>query len=289
MNFKLATFFGIPLKLNIFTLAFIFFIYLTSSSELVEGLPLQTNLFETGIFCIMLFFITLHEYGHCLMAKWFGWKVNDITIYPIGGIARMESNFLNPKEEILVTLAGPAVNLGLSILFAIGTIVTFIIDQNAIITILIFLVLTIINLTIFCFNFFIPCIPMDGGRLLRSILSYKMGHERATWWAVKISQSLGMILILIFLYYGFYLTAALFTFVLIAAQKEITNAKIIDGLLNIRRKAVVILNKPELETVSLLEFISCLESIEDKEIRKKLKLDELLPILHSFHEDDIIV
>jgi Zn-dependent protease len=288
MNFKLVTFFGIPLKLNVFTLLFIIYIYLTNSNELIEGTPLQMDLFATVIFCVMLFFVILHEYGHCLMAKKLGWRVNDITIYPIGGIARMEFNVSSSKEEILVTAAGPAVNLVFGVLFAIATVAAFFIDQDAVMVILILFTLTIINLSLVAFNILL-IYPMDGGRLLRAVLSYKMGHERATWWAVKIGQLLGTFLIFAAIYYEFYLTAGLLVFILINSQKEITNARIVDGLMNIRRKSAIILNKPELETVSLPEFISCLELIEDEEIKKTLKLDELLPILRCFHEDDITI
>jgi Zn-dependent protease len=288
MNFKLATFFGIPLNVNIFTFLFIAYIYLTNPNEFIEGLPIKANLFATAMFCIMLVFVVMHEYGHCLMARRLGWKVCDITIYPLGGLAKMESANCNPREEILVTMAGPLVNLVLAFLFAIATIVTFMINQDAIATIIAFFALLMMNLIIFIFNL-LPIFPMDGGRLLRAFLTYRMGYEKATRFTVKFSQIFGLILIIVCFCYGFYLTGVLLGLVVLASQSEVTAASIVSNLQEVRRKAAIILNNPELEKCSLAELVLALKAVEDEETKQKLQIEGLLPLLESFNEDKTVI
>lgn len=283
MNFKLATFFGVPLKINLLTLLFIVFIYFT----MPELFP-HYNLFAIGVFCVMLVFIVLHEYGHCLMAKKLGWKVEDITLYPIGGVARIHFKHMNPMEEILVVAAGPAVNVVLAMIFATGMITTFLIDQNTIELIMVFLILTTMNITIFAFNV-LPVFPMDGGRILRAILSYKLGHKNATWWAVKTGQVLGIFLIILSLCYGFYFTALLLGFILFKAQEEITAANTIALLQNIRIKISKALDNPNLEKCDLPDLIAVLETIDNEEMKQDLALKELIPLFKGLHEEGVAI
>jgi Zn-dependent protease len=288
MNFKLATFFGIPLHINIFTLLFIAWIYLTNPNEFIEGLPIKVNLFATIIFCIMLVFVIMHEYGHCLMARRLGWRVMDITIYPLGGLASMESSNCNPRDEILVTVAGPLVNLALAFLFAIGTIATFLINPDAIAVIITLFVLMMMNVILFTFNL-LPIFPMDGGRILRACLTYRMGYERATKFTVVFSQIFGLVLIAVCFFYGFYLTGILLGVVVLAAQREVTTASIVGNLQEIRRKASIILNKPELKTCSLAELVLVIKAVEDEETKQRLQVEELLPILECFNEEKTVI
>src|SRR5271166_5950003 len=97
MNFKVGTFFNVPLYINWSTFLVLF---LLSSFEKAEFIILYTT---------MMFFVVLHEYGHCYAAQYFNWTVNDVTIYPIGGIANMAIK-VNAKQELIMSLAGPAVN-----------------------------------------------------------------------------------------------------------------------------------------------------------------------------------
>lgn len=284
MNFKLATFFGIPLNINIFTLLFIVWIYLTNPDQFIDGLPIKVNLFAAITFCIMLVFVIMHEYGHCLMARRLGWKINDITIYPLGGLASMESATCKPRDEILVTAAGPLVNLALAFLFAVATITTFLINQDAIAVIITFFAFMMMNVILFTFNL-LPIFPMDGGRLLRAFLTYRFGYEKATRFTVIFSQILGLILIVVCFFYGFYLTGVLLGLVVLAAQREVTAASIVGNLQEIRRKSAIILNNPELEKCSLAELILVLKAVEDEETKQRLQTEELLPLLEAFNEE----
>jgi stage IV sporulation protein FB len=142
-------------------------------------------------FMILLFACVLaHEFGHIFMARRFGVPTPDVTLLPIGGVARLERIPEKPSEELLIALAGPAVN----VVIALG-LVTFanadlqpqslaamestrisMIDR-----------LAVVNLFLAIFNM-IPAFPMDGGRVLRALLAIRLGHVRATEIAAAIGQ-----------------------------------------------------------------------------------------------------
>jgi Zn-dependent protease/predicted transcriptional regulator len=147
----------------------------------------------TGIaFVIVLFAcVVLHEFGHIMMARRFGIATPDVTLLPIGGVASMERLPEKPREEILVALAGPAVNLVIAtiLIFLLGNQLDLekfaqieapkpgLLEQIA-----------IANLVLFVFNL-IPAFPMDGGRVLRAILTLKVGYTRATRIAATFGQA----------------------------------------------------------------------------------------------------
>jgi stage IV sporulation protein FB len=126
---------------------------------------------------VMFFGIVLaHEFGHVLAGQYFGQKAYTVTLYPIGGIAMMEIP-KKPEQELLVALAGPLVNvLLMPILWAISTKYDF------------FNFLSYLNTTMLVFNL-IPAFPMDGGRVLRSLLSrWTQNRKKSTLIAVRVSQ-----------------------------------------------------------------------------------------------------
>src|SRR5271165_130902 len=97
MNLKIGKFFNIPLYLNVFTIGFGLFL-------------LGSEPISLGIYILCLFFVVLHEYGHCRAAQWQKLNVIDVTIYPFGGAANIEYKEINPTTELIVTIAGPLVN-----------------------------------------------------------------------------------------------------------------------------------------------------------------------------------
>jgi Zn-dependent protease len=139
--------------------------------------------------------VVLHEYGHVLTAKSFGIVTRDITLLPIGGIASVERMPEKPAQELLVALAGPAVNG----LIAAILIVLFGADIGAELTVtsmddlkLDFTTrLALVNVVLGLFNL-IPAFPMDGGRVLRALLSISLDRVRATRIAARIGHAIAL-------------------------------------------------------------------------------------------------
>ncbi len=146
-----------------------------------ENLPLVLALFG----CVLL-----HEYGHALTARRFGIDTLDITLYPIGGVARLVRMPRAPGAELLIALAGPAVNFAI----AAGLFVVLSLGGSAVLgsfASFFLLQLLVMNLVLACFNL-IPAFPMDGGRVLRALLSGWIGRGQATSVAASIGRALAV-------------------------------------------------------------------------------------------------
>lgn len=277
MNFKIADYFGIPLYLNILAIPFAAYIYMSGGD--IGALAL-------AILFISLFFVVLHEYGHCFMARKLGWKVFDITILPIGGVARINFKHNNPQHEMLVALAGPAVSLFFAILFFILMLVA-VYRENFQMS-FVCAVPLISNAIILLFNL-LPIFPMDGGRVFRALLSLAIGHSRATWWAVRVGQIGGVGLGGIALYYGYWLAGCVLIIMTAVSQNELAHAKLLAILNKIRKDVAVNLNKPELEQADLPELISAVEAVEDLNLKEKVQAEELLPLLKDLKQSDLSI
>lgn len=150
----------------------------------------------TVLFVVALFStVVLHEFGHALTARRFGIQTRDITLLPIGGVARLERMPENPRHELLVALAGPAVNVAIAAILFAGLYAMFgaipppstIIDSDSFVTNLAW-----VNVTLAVFNL-IPAFPMDGGRALRAMLALKTSYVRATRAAARLGQALALL------------------------------------------------------------------------------------------------
>lgn len=148
------------------------FLLLLLLPGVAERLPLVLATFG----CVLL-----HELGHALAARRFGIGTADITLYPIGGVARLTRMPRAPGVELLIALAGPAVNLAIAVALAPLALAGggFAMDLLAI-----NLVLTLFNL--------IPAFPMDGGRVLRALLGGWIGRARATSFAAAVGRTLAV-------------------------------------------------------------------------------------------------
>jgi len=156
------------------------------------------------VFILALFAcVTLHELGHALAAKRYHIKTKDITLLPIGGLARLEKMPEKPMQELVVALAGPAVNFVIVIILIIFLRLTQLPTDFSIITHVsadnFLLSLAIINLWLAVFNL-IPAFPMDGGRVLRALLSLRLNRVLAT----KIAANIGQVLAIVFVFIGFF-------------------------------------------------------------------------------------
>lgn len=148
------------------------------------------------LFILLLFgFVVMHEYGHALTARKYGIKTRDITLYPIGGVARLERMPEKPIEELWVALAGPAVNVVVAIVLFGYLALTNTFEPFTSLTVSTgsFVErLMIVNLWLVGFNL-IPAFPMDGGRVLRALLGMRMEYVRATQVAANVGQAFALL------------------------------------------------------------------------------------------------
>jgi len=165
-----------------------------------------------ALFILVLFFcVVLHEFGHALTARRFGITTKDITLYPIGGIASLEKMPEKPGQELLVALAGPAVNLVIAtiLLFYLSTFgkipdILAMGTSHDMMEIPFLWGLFVANVVLAVFNL-IPAFPMDGGRALRAILAFSIDKTRATQIAAGVGQSLAIVFVFLGFFYNFWL------------------------------------------------------------------------------------
>ncbi len=172
--------------------------------------------------------VVMHEYGHALTARRFGIRTTQIVVLPIGGVAQLESIPRKPAHELWIALAGPAVNVGIALILGpllyiiYGNFISH--DVNDVYG-KFFLQLLLVNIALVVFNM-VPAFPMDGGRVLRSLLAMRWGFFRATVIAARVGQVIAVIGAGLIFYYNqspfILLTGA---FVVMAAQRELTQAK----------------------------------------------------------------
>ena len=176
---------------------------------------------------IVLFFVCviLHELGHSLTARRFGVKVPRILLLPIGGMAEFDRIPRKPAHEMLITIAGPAVNfLLVALLLPLAWRGLFAGEEHAYYSVGGLLdQLWYANLIMGVFNL-VPVFPMDGGRIFRALLATKLSYLRATWWAVMVGRVLAVGLAGWAIYRGNYMMAVLFSFIFYAGNAEYQGA-----------------------------------------------------------------
>jgi Zn-dependent protease len=222
-SFKIGRAFGIDVKVHwsfFLLLAFFGFLAFRDSGSLLSALV------TVGLVVALFFCVLLHEFGHSLVAIRLGSEVQDITLLPIGGLARMKALPERPIDEVKVAVAGPLVNVVLAPVF-FGLAVVFGGDVSTPTDIIsgpgsvgqAFVALGFINVALVIFNM-IPAFPMDGGRVLRGLLATRLGPVRAT----DISSTVGQGFAILFILGGFlsqnFLLAIIGFFVFLGASGE---------------------------------------------------------------------
>jgi Zn-dependent protease len=191
-SWKVAEFRGIGVYVHATFLILIAFVV---ASHWMAGHSLGKTL-EGVLFVLALFVcVVLHEFGHALMAARFGIRTRDITLLPIGGLARLERMPHDPLQELWVALAGPAVNVVIAALLLAGLSAAASwprLDELGVARGGFFHRLMVVNVILVVFNL-IPAFPMDGGRVLRAILALRMEYTRATRIAASIGQALALL------------------------------------------------------------------------------------------------
>ena len=179
-----------------------------------------------GVLVILLLFacVVLHEFGHAFAAKAFGINTPDITLLPIGGVARLERMPEEPIQELIIAAAGPAVNVIIAgCLFLTGG--SFVYPPTAGSSLND--VLLTINVVLLLFNL-LPAFPMDGGRVLRALLATRLSYARATQIAASIGQGCAFVFGFLGLMGGNYMLIFIALFVYIGASQEAALAQMRD-------------------------------------------------------------
>ena len=191
-SFSIGRLFGSDIRVHV--TFFLLLIWIGYAAYVQAGWP---SAVENVLFVLALFAcVVAHEFGHALTARRYGIRTPDITLLPIGGMARLERIPEKPAQEILVALAGPAVNVviwaALVLLLGVDpqvhrlpefdTSATGLLEQ-----------LAMVNLFLAVFNM-IPAFPMDGGRVLRAGLCFFTDRVRATRTAASVGQVMALLL-----------------------------------------------------------------------------------------------
>ena len=189
---KIATIAGIPVRVHATFVLLLVFLFVSrvaggqSPARAAEGVALLLAVFA----CVVL-----HEFGHALTARRFGVRTRDITLLPIGGVARLERIPEKPSQEIAVALAGPAVNVAIAgvlsgvLLLQAGAVG---LGGASLLAGDFLAQLFAINLFLALFNL-IPAFPMDGGRVLRALLAIRLDYLRATQIAANVGQGIAFL------------------------------------------------------------------------------------------------
>jgi stage IV sporulation protein FB len=218
LSFRLARIFGTDVKVHAtFLLLLGWFWYQAEQEGGVEAAGMVT------LFLLLLFAcILLHEFGHILMARRFGIRTPDVILLPIGGVARLERMPEEPRQELLIALAGPLVTLLIALGFYLWLHFTggrpewpWQAGDNPTIP----QALLVSNTMLLLFNL-VPAFPLDGGRVLRALLAMKLPAVQATRIASRIGQTAAVFGGVYALYGGDWLWAAIALFIFSTAGQE---------------------------------------------------------------------
>lgn len=223
-SWKLVTIKGIDVYIHA---TFLLLVAFVAFSGLVSGQGLVAMLRGTLLILAVFATVVLHELGHALMARRFGIPTRDITLLPVGGVARLVKMPDAPEQQLLVALAGPATSAGVALgLFVLLRVLAWPVDFESVrdasgplLTQLLW-----INVFLAAFNL-APAYPMDGGRVLRALLAMRLPPEHATQIAARVGQGVAVVFGLVGLFTSPFLVV-IAAFVWLGAQAEVSTSRI---------------------------------------------------------------
>lgn len=189
---KVGRYAGIDVYLHVTFLLFLAFV--ATAQGVAEG-TLRAAWSGAAFFAAVFLCVLLHEFGHAMAARRYGIRTRDITLLPIGGVARLERLPDRPLQELWVALAGPAVNVGIAaVLAALLLVSSHPLGLPGLDWVQASFVprLLLVNVILVLFNM-VPAFPMDGGRVLRALLALRMDYARATRIAAALGQAVALV------------------------------------------------------------------------------------------------
>jgi Zn-dependent protease len=285
-TFQIAKLFGIPVQIHwSFALLIIWVIVSGYSSGLgFTGIAWLTLLMFSIFFCVVL-----HEYGHALTARIYGVGTKDIVLLPIGGVARLDRLPEKPVQELLVAAAGPLVNIAIAILLSpyffwisVDSVQKEMLESEGIVSITFIPYLISLNIMLALFNL-LPAFPMDGGRILRSLLAIRLGREKAT----KIAAIVGQIFAVAFVVASIYplqspVFALLGVFIFFSALQEYRSIKGEEALKKVKVKDVMKTNFTRLELDDTIRTVRAVVEIKkEKHFIVVNEKDKPIGVLHQ--------
>ena len=191
-SFKVARIGGIEVRIHV-----TFFLLLAVFASFYGAQGETSGTLKIVIFFLLVFLcVLLHELGHAFAAKAYGIRTVDITLLPIGGVARMERMPEKPAQELVVAIAGPLVNVVIAAALFFVLAVTGNLDFGEVLDPTRFNALWALlytNVMMVVFNL-IPAFPLDGGRVLRALLATRLSYERATQIAATVGQVVALLM-----------------------------------------------------------------------------------------------
>ncbi len=241
-SLKLGRLFGIDLYIHPTFWLLPLFVVMSGAGASAGELTSEV-LFVFAVFAC----VALHEFGHALAAASYGIRTRDITLYPVGGVASLEGMPEKPGQEIVVALAGPAVNVVIAVGLLLGLsagglalpwermsdpIEAFV---NQLLVANVFLVL---------FNL-LPAFPMDGGRVLRALLATQVTRLRAT----EVAVTVGTVVAVLFFVGGIMIPQfslmAIAVVVWLMGQSELASLRVRAARRDMERRAQAFFGEPE--------------------------------------------
>ncbi|MDZ7846532.1 MAG: site-2 protease family protein [Owenweeksia sp.] len=226
-------------------IAWIFMLHFQMGHGWSEGLA------GAGFILALFGCVVLHEFGHALTAKKYGIPTHNITLYPIGGVASLDKMPDKPGQELAVALAGPAVNVVIA-----GGLYLWLASSGGLITLTemdhmggdnFWFSLMVANVVLAGFNL-IPAFPMDGGRVLRALLAYRMDKFQATNIAARVGQFMAIIFVFLGFFTNFWLVF-IGLFIYLGAGGEVAYGRQKHALRGLKVMDVMISKLPVLRVV----------------------------------------